>query len=553
MHNFDVARFSGQPEPALEVYSKDGIGPEAMPNRVDKKGHLFKEVLASGAEVIIEVPPILTRYSASHNSQNTISTPLFQLENQTHIQAKQLSATGAEQREFKDGTGDFCFFIHIRKPGLYSLSFNCMFDGLSAITDGLWQAKLAVWKKTNLEVNGQAIDLKLPDVAFSELMRQFFSSYWCQSWLKTLDNEITSSLTNELKNKNPRQPEDEKDYEIGEKFGHTSAVMTEQLENLIFMMGRFRAMSLYGHEESQNGLPFDQKSDAWYLNSIFGITTNLVVEPFTIFQPFNPISNDPQYSVEKLRVITHNFRSRADIVAHTGSDWELSHESAALDAIKQETWLSDGNAQTDNLIYQLQKVSQVINQVTNLLSKVTGGKWLGLIQEVIGLLSQLKKTEAEFETELLLKPWIAYAVLPPEWSPEYLQALRATTHTSSKVHTISHSDLVSITATDGATTTTRDATKRRVTSLFGDETAKAIQQLVSNAVGLTPQKLSEWLDKTLHTADDRSVQDQKISKKGFLSGVEFDRLVKAAKKFLPDFEPTVLQSDKQQGSGDEYA
>jgi hypothetical protein len=318
------------------------------------------------------------------------------------------------------------------------------------------------------------------------------------------------------------------------------------------MMGRFRFESLYGHEPSQNRLPANQKIDAWYLNSIFGLTANLVIEPFTVFQPFNFSGRDQVYAVEKLCVLSNNLRSRADIVAHTGSEWELSHEAAALDMIKRETWLSDGNAQTDNLIYQLQKVSDVINQVTNLLSKVTGGKWFGLIQEVIGLLSQLKKTEAEFEAELLLKPWIAYAVLPPEWSQEYLQALRATTHAASKAQIISHSDLVSVTATDGATTTTRDATKRRVMSLFGDETARAIQQLVANAIGLSPKKLSEWLDKTLHTADDRSVQDQKISKRDYINEAEFIALVKATKKWLPEFEPTVLPDMAQRSSGDRY-
>lgn len=539
MHSLDQDHPKPHELAAFRVHV-DGLKKfEPLANHISDEHILAHETLKSGTEVLIEIPPTLNPTHPTHNSQNNITTSLCDIQNQTHIQAKRIDDANGSKPEFKNGTGDFNFFIHLRKPGLYTLSLNCMFDGLSPITKKLWKEKLDLWQQNQLKVDGTVVNLDLPDVAFSQMMRHFFTSAEFKNWLNEADRNCTENLVTEL-NSQPiaqltQQPKDVQEKQLS----RTAAGLNLDLEGLIFALGKFRNKVLYGEAADQNGFPFNQMTDAWYLNSIFGITTNLVVEPLTVFESFQSATPPEFYHSEKMCVISNSLRSRADIAAHTGAAWNLTDEETALASIKQETWLSDGNAQIDNLIYQLQKVSSVIEQVTTLLSRVTSGKWLSLIQEAIALLSQLKKTEAEFEYELLLKPWIAYAVLPPESSSEFLQALRATTHSTSTLNVLTGSSLISVTATDGATTTTRDALKRKVASVFGDETAKAIRLLIKNAVNLSPNNLSDWLNDTQHTADDRSVQDQKISMRPYLTAREFELFTQAAKKMLNAFEPVV--------------
>ena len=68
---------------------------------------------------------------------------------------------------------------------------------------------------------------------------------------------------------------------------------------------------------------------------------------------------------------------------------------------------------------------------------------------------------------------------------------------------------------------------------------EAIQQLVKNAINLSPKNLSQWLDNTQHTADDRSVQDQKISSRPYLTAREFEHFTQAAQKMLTGFQPAI--------------
>lgn len=539
MHSLDEDRPKPHELAAFKVHV-DGLKKfEPLAKYIGNEHTLAHETLESGTEALIEIPPTLDQAHPTHNSQNRITTSMCELQNQTHIQAKRIDDASGSKPEFKNGTGDFNFFIHLRKPGLYTLSLNCMFDGLSPITKKLWKEKLDLWQQNQLNVDGAVVSLDLPDVAFSQMMRHFFSSAEFKNWLNEVDRSCTENLVTEL-NSQPvaqliQQPKDIQERQLS----RTAADLNLDLEGLIFALGKFRNKVLYGEKADQNGFPFNQLTDAWYLNGIFGITANLVVEPLTVFESFQSATPPEFYHPGRICVISNSLRSRADIAAYTGAAWNLTDEETALASIKQETWLSDGNAQIDNLIYQLQKVSSVIEQVTTLLSHVTGGKWLGSIQEAIAVLSQLKKTEAEFEYELLLKPWTAYAVLPPDSSPEFLQALRATTHSTSALNVLTGPPLISVTATDGATTTTRDALKRKVTSVFGDETAKAIRLLIKNAVNLSPKDLSEWLNDTLHTADDRSVQDQKISRRPYLTAREFEQFAQAAKEMLNEYEPVV--------------
>ena len=539
MHYLDELHSAPHELKAFDVHV-DGLKKfEPLAQHISDEHILAHETLKSGTEVLIEIPPALDQARPTHNSQNRITTALCYFENQTHNQAKRLDDAMGSKPEFKNGTGDFNFFIHLRKPGLYTLSLNCMFDGLSPITKKLWKEKLDLWQQNQLKVDGTVVSLDLPDVAFSQMMRHFFTSEDFKSWLDEVDRTTTENLVTEL-NSRPiaqltQQPKDVQEKQLS----RTAADLNLDLEGLIFALGKFRNKVLYGEAADQNGFPFNQLTDAWYLNGIFGITANLVVEPLTVFESYQSTAPPEFYHPERICVISNSLRSRADIVGHTGAGWNLFSEEKALESIKQATSLSDGNAQIDNLIYQLQKVSSVIEQVTSLLSRVTGGKWFSLIQEAITVLSQLKKTEIEFEHELLRKPWTAYAVLPPDSSPEFLQALRATTHSTSALNILAATSLINVTATDGATTTTRDALKRKVTSVFGDETARAIHELIKNAVNLSPKNLSQWLDSTQHTADDRSVQDQKISNRPYLTAREFEKFAQAAQEILNEYEPVV--------------
>lgn len=482
------------------------------------------EKLPNGTEVIIEIPPVLSRNKPNFNIDNRIMTPFLIMENQIHLQCKQNNQTEAK-KDYKDGTGDFCFFIHFRLSGLFTFTINCVFDGLSAASPTLWQKRLKKWNKKNLKVANQEINLQNPDVAFSQIIRHFFNSSNFKIWLELTEVKLKESIIVDLRQKDFQKKWKKYPPEID--LQSTKLIINEHLSLLLRFMGEFRSRAL-------KDIPLNELEDSWYINAIFGLTSNLIVEPLIRFE-FDEKTHPKIVGIKGIPVLSSNLRSRADIVAHSGDSSILTNEDNAKEFMRNDAWFEDGNAQTDQLIYQLRHVSNTALKVLQLLEKITNKRNIAVGKEIINLLNKLIKSEEEIEIELLRKPWRTYAVLPL-YEMAYRHLLEATTHLSAKINRIyENQPLISIAATDGATTTTRDPNQRESDSWSQNSTIIAINSLIIQAIEKTSAQLGDWLEAERRTADDRTVQDQMISLKPNISKKAFNLWKKEQEKYLPNF------------------